>query len=665
MKNILIIDDNPNLLAYMEKKLREAGHEVVTESNALSAIQKLVNYTPDIIFTDYFLPTINGDILCRIIRKMDHLKNTYLVLMSAAAKELQLDPSNVCANSLIAKGAFKDTVEHFFAAIADAEKPRKDQQAYGVMGIESIYPRQMTVELLEKYRHLQMVLDSMSEGIVEIHRGRIVYANPAAVAILDKQQDQLLAAYPSTLFDESERSKVESMLESGYNDSVIINWKGPVQFEDKILSVKKLPLQEDPDTMIILITDITERVHAENALRSYQNSLEALVEERTADLKRAGEKLHQAQKMEAIGTLAGGIAHDFNNILTALMGYGSLLQMGLDKDSPLRMYLDQILSSSEKAAQLTHGLLAFSRKQPITLKPMKLNNSIKSTEALLKRLLIEDIELRTNLTPDDTTIMGDATQIDQILFNLATNARDAMPKGGILTVETKRVELDREIEDVHGYGEPGTYALISISDNGIGMDSATREHVFDPFFTTKEVGKGTGLGLSTVYGIVRQHKGYIHVQSEPNMGTTIRIYLPAITVTMEKEEPVASPIIKGGGETVLIAEDNEGVRTLLRTILTKYGYTVIEALDGEDAIDKFNRHKKIDLLIIDTVMPKKNGRDVYDEIKKTYPQVKALFTSGYTKDVILDKGIKEEEFHFLQKPLAPDELLRKVRDVLD
>jgi PAS domain S-box-containing protein len=665
MKKILIIDDNPNLLAYMENKLREAGHEVVTEPNGLSAIQKLVDYAPDIIFTDYFLPTINGDILCRIIRKMDHLQNTHLVLMSAAAKELQLDLSSVCADSLIAKGAFKDTVEHFFSAIADAGKPRKDKQAHGVMGIESIFPRQMTVELLEKYHHLQMMLDSISEGIVEIYREQIVYVNPAAVTILGKQQDQLLAAYPSTLFDESERPKVESMLESEYSDSTIINWKGPAQLEDKILSIKKLLLQGDQDTMIILITDITERVRAEEALRSYQNHLEALVEERTADLRRAGEKLHRAQKMEAVGTLAGGIAHDFNNILTALMGYGALLQMNLDKDSPSRMYLDQILSSSEKAAQLTHGLLAFSRNQPIIVKPMKLNNSIKGTEALLKRLLIEDIELRTNLTPDDTTIMGDATQIDQILFNLATNARDAMPKGGILTIETKRVELDREIEDVHGYGEPGTYALISISDNGIGMDSATREHIFDPFFTTKEAGKGTGLGLSTVYGIVRQHKGYIHVRSEPNMGTTFHIYLPATTVTMEKEEPISSPIIRGGKETVLVAEDNEGVRTLLRTILTEYGYTIIEAVDGEDAVDKFNRHKKIDLLIIDTVMPKKNGRDVYDEIRKTYPHVKVLFTSGYTKDVILDKGIKEEEFHFLRKPLAPNELLRKVREVLD
>jgi signal transduction histidine kinase len=240
--------------------------------------------------------------------------------------------------------------------------------------------------------------------------------------------------------------------------------------------------------------------------------------------------------MEAIGTLAGGVAHDFNNILTALIGYGALLQMGLGKDNPLRMYADQILSSSEKAAQLTQSLLTFSRKQPITLKPVKLNDVILGTEKLLKRLLTEDIVLETRLTPEDTTILGDATQVDQILFNLVTNARDAMSKGGKLIVGTKRAEIDNEFLRAHGYGETGTYVLISVSDTGAGMDEETKEHVFDPFFTTKEVGKGTGLGLSTVYGIVKQHNGYINVYSELNMGTAFHIYLPAVAAAVEEKK---------------------------------------------------------------------------------------------------------------------------------
>ena len=224
-----------------------------------------------------------------------------------------------------------------------------------------------------------------------------------------------------------------------------------------------------------------------------------------------------------------------------------LLQMRLDKGDPLRHYVDQILSSSEKAAQLVQGLLAFSRKQPISLKPVRLNDILKGTEKLLKRLLTEDIELKTIFAPEDTTIMADATQIDQILFNLVTNARDAMPNGGRLFIETTRVELDRRFLEVHGYGEPGTYGLISISDTGIGMDEATQEHIFDPFFTTKELGKGTGLGLSTVYGIVKQHRGYINVYSEPGIGTTFRVYLPRRGKSAKKRGR-CRPRSKGAGK---------------------------------------------------------------------------------------------------------------------
>jgi len=399
--------------------------------------------------------------------------------------------------------------------------------------------------------------------------------------------------------------------------------------------------------MAIFAADVTERKQSEEE----RSKLQA--------------QLRQSQKMEAIGTLAGGIAHDFNNILTALVGYGALLQMGLGKDNPLKMYVDQILASSEKAAQLTQSLLTFSRKQPITLKPVKLNDIVRGTEKLLKRLLTEDIVLETRLTPGDTTILGDATQVDQILFNLVTNARDVMLRGGTLIIETKRARIDDEFIRSHGYGETGSYVVITVSDTGTGMDEDTKEHIFDPFFTTKEVGKGTGLGLSTVYGIVKQHNGYINVVSELSVGSTFYIYFPAMAAAVEQEEEAPSPEVEEGRETILVAEDNEAVRTLIRTILDKYGYTIIEAVDGEDAINKFYSHGEIDLLIIDSVMPKKNGREVYDEILRTHPRVKALFTSGYTRDIVLDKGIEEKNFHFISKPLSPNDLLRKVREVLD
>jgi len=376
-------------------------------------------------------------------------------------------------------------------------------------------------------------------------------------------------------------------------------------------------------------------------------------------------KFRQSQKMEAIGTLTGGIAHDFNNILTALIGYGSLLQMKMDKDDPLRVYVDQILTSSEKAANLTQSLLAFSRKQVMEFKPHSVKNIITAMEKLLKRLLTEDIELKVILADEDATIMADITQMDQVLMNLATNARDVMHQGGTLTIETKEVELDTVFTMSHGYGQEDTYVLISVSDTGCGMDKETKEKIFDPFFTTKDVGKGTGLGLSIVYGIIKQHNGYIDVQSEPDQGTTFYIYLPSVKTKTEEVKP-SLPAIQRGTETILLAEDNPAVRNLVKEVLTASGYSVIEVANGEDAIHAFAEQKDaVTLMILDVVMPKKNGKEVYEEIKKTCPDIKVLFMSGYTGDVVLDKGVHGDAANFISKPLLPDELLLKVREILD
>ncbi|HBL23116.1 MAG TPA: hypothetical protein DDZ40_03260 [Deltaproteobacteria bacterium] len=382
------------------------------------------------------------------------------------------------------------------------------------------------------------------------------------------------------------------------------------------------------------------------------------------ELRRLESHLRQAQKMESIGTLTGGVAHDFNNILSALMGYASLMQVKMDKDSPLRPYVDQVLSASRKAADLTRSLLAFSRQQPVTLAPLDMNTTIESTKKLLKRLLTEDIELRTSLAKEDTVVMADRSQIDQILFNLVTNARDSMPKGGTLIVKTGIADMDSRFTRAHGFGKPGRYVVITILDTGEGMDEATQGKIFDPFFTTKETGKGTGLGLAIVYSIVKQHEGYITVYSELNRGTAFRIYLPAVKARADHEENAIFPVTTGN-ETILIAEDNEEVRRFMREALSEYGYRIIEAIDGEDAINKFNLHGGIDLIIVDSVMPKKNGREVYEEIHRINPRIKVLFTSGYTKDIVLNKGIEDKEFDFIAKPLLLDELLRKIREVLD
>ncbi len=382
--------------------------------------------------------------------------------------------------------------------------------------------------------------------------------------------------------------------------------------------------------------------------------------------KKLEEQLLQAQKMEAVGQLAGGIAHDFNNILTAIIGYGNLLNTEIGKDDLLRTYALRILRSAERAANLTKGLLAFSRRQMISPKSVNLNEIIKGVERLLASLLGEDIELSVIPADKDLTIIADSSQIEQVLMNLATNSRDAMPDGGSLTIRTELVEFDNEFIKIHGYGRPGFYAFISVEDTGAGMDEETKERIFEPFFTTKEVGKGTGLGLSMAYGIIRQHDGYISVYSKPGKGTTFKIYLPLIKSTIEEEKPVAFPSIKRGTETVLIAEDDVEVRELTKKVLVGAGYKVLEAKDGTDALKVFIENKdKIHLLILDVIMPKKNGKEVYDEIKKERPDIKAVFMSGYNADVIHNKGILEEGLDFIPKPLLPDELLRKIREILD
>jgi len=383
------------------------------------------------------------------------------------------------------------------------------------------------------------------------------------------------------------------------------------------------------------------------------------------ELKLTHIQLLQAQKMEAVGQLAGGIAHDFNNILTAIIGFGTLLKME-EKDDLSRSYINHILTSAERAANLTRALLTFSRKQIISPKPVNLNEIIRRLEKLLSRLIGEDIELSVILTDKDLTAMADSSQIDQVLMNLATNAQDAMPEGGSLTIRTECVQLDYEFIKRHGFNKPGHYALLSIEDTGIGMDEKTREKIFEPFFTTKEIGKGTGLGLAMVYGIVKQHNGYINVYSEPDRGTIFKIYLPLIKSTVEEEKEAILPMTERGTETVLVAEDDAQVRELTREILTGFGYTVLEAKDGEEAIQVFYENReKIQLLILDVIMPKRNGKEVYDEIKTERPDMEAIFMSGYDANIIYKKNIVEERFDFIPKPILPDELLRKVRKVLD
>ncbi|HEX2965210.1 MAG TPA: PAS domain S-box protein [Syntrophorhabdaceae bacterium] len=379
-------------------------------------------------------------------------------------------------------------------------------------------------------------------------------------------------------------------------------------------------------------------------------------------------QLRQSQKMEAIGTLAGGIAHDFNNILTVITGFVHLLRDAVAKKMPVKSdYVDQIAAAAEKASRLTRSLLAVSRKQDISLDVQNLNKLVGETGQLLKRLLTEDIELYFSLSDSKPFIMADATQIDQILFNLVANARDAMSNsGGSIKIETDTVELDIHSMDMYGCDKPGKYALLSVSDNGVGMDRATTERIFEPFFTTKEVGKGTGLGLSTVYGIVAQHEGYISVFSEPNHGTTFRILFPVVYPETNAKAGSAPQLTQTGNETILVVDDDPGVRALISEVLKTSGYRTLQAGDGEEALRIFrSKANAIDLVILDVVMPRMNGKDASDKIKEINPATKILFISGYTRDIVLEKGSRDGSIDFMRKPLLPDMILTKVREVLE
>ncbi len=512
--------------------------------------------------------------------------------------------------------------------------------------------RQMEEALRESEKFIRSILESVDEEFIVIDREyKIVSANKAFLQQVRMPLEKVIGRHCYEISHQIHRPCHETGLDCSVKrtfdtgePSAALHVHQDDENNPSYVEVKSYPLKDgwgNTVSAIEIINNVTEK-------------------------KKLEEQLRHAQKMEAVGQLAGGIAHDFNNILTAIIGYGSLMKMKMDEGDPMRFNLQQILDTSERAASLTRGLLTFSRKQAISLRPVSLNVSIKNVEKLLRRLIGEDIDLKVDLSQEDQIILADSGQIEQILMNLATNARDAMPTGGSLTVSTGQIVFDQEFIRMHGEGKVGMYALIAVKDTGSGMDEKTKERIFEPFFTTKDTGKSTGLGLSIVYGIVKRHNGYIICDSEPGRGTTFKIYLPMIKSEIAKAEAAAPLALSGGAETILIAEDDASVRALMKEMLVRFGYSVIEAIDGEDAITRFMENRdRIRLLILDVIMPIKNGKEVFEEIRKIRPDVKVIFASGYMADILHKKGIPEKNQNFIAKPLTPTELLKKVRETLD
>ncbi len=508
-------------------------------------------------------------------------------------------------------------------------------------------------ELKQKEVFIRSILESVDEGFVVVGRDyRILSANKAycdqaGIAVenaIGKYCYEVSHRRTMPCSEGGEQCPVKHTFETGEHISFLhthYDEHGNPLFIDS----KSFPLRGaagDVSSVIEICVDITEKKKIEDQYR-------------------------HAQKMEAIGQLAGGVAHDFNNILSAIIGYGHLSLMKLTDDDPVRHYVDQILQSSERAAALTQSLLAFSRKQPVKKELFDVNKVIKDFEKFLHRLLREDIEMTIRYSLARPMIMADRGQIEQVVMNLVTNARDAMSGKGKLIIDTKVFAMDEAFMRFHGYGKVGDYAELSVTDTGIGMDEAVKKRIFEPFFTTKEMSKGTGLGLASVYGIVKAHDGFINVYSEPGKGSSFHIYLPLVHATDSTLEPLEQNRgqLTGGSETILVAEDDESLRNMTSIILRGMGYNVIEAEDGNKAVVRFIENSAaIRLVILDGIMPKMNGLEAYKEISALNPMIRCIFMSGYAGEVFARDSLPIGT-DFLPKPVKPSELLNKIREMLD
>lgn len=519
------------------------------------------------------------------------------------------------------------------------------------------------VYLFGNVEDLRSVLQHLNAGVVA-HAAdtRIRVCNPMACEILGLTMDQMIgvkAPDPQWMFLREDGSTmpldeypVSLVLQTrSVLKNLVVGVNRPAKGDVVWALCNGFPVMDDEGELqlaIITFTDITSLRQAEEE----REKLEA--------------QLRQALKMEAIGRLAGGVAHDFNNILTGITGYAELVLASLGEDHPQYGDVEEIHKSGKRAAELTSQLLSFARKQIIDPRVIQPNEILSQSEKMLRRIIGEDVELIFRPGKNLHNIRSDPGQIDQILVNLAVNARDAMTDGGKLIIETANVTLENEMNPMQDAPTSGDFVMLAISDDGTGMDAATREQIFEPFFSTKGTGEGTGLGLSTVYGIIKQNGGFIKVYSEPDRGTTFKIYFPPVAEAPEPDHRAYSSDDSGGSETILLVEDDAVVRELARKILAGHGYTVLEAGEGKEAELLSQRYSgTIHLLLSDVVMPDINGRELFDRLQVERPGLASLFMSGYTENAIAHHGVLDRDTHFIQKPFTVGSLARSVRQALD
>ncbi len=512
---------------------------------------------------------------------------------------------------------------------------------------KSYYPElQQRLADLERFRAL---LDQSNDAIflLQVPSGTFIDVNDFVARHLHYSPAELGRMSIYDLVEAAAAGEIRGIFSSGQpggatQETIITNLRGRNGDEIPVEMTVRLVLFAHTLYAVVVAREITER-------------------------KQLQAQLVQAQKMEAVGRLAGGVAHDFNNLLTAILGYGEMLFLDLPENDPRRLYAAEIINTAEHASALTRQLLAFSRKQLIQPRIINLNELVADMEKMLRRLLGEDLDLITLLDPTLGAVNADPSQMDQVIMNLAVNARDAMPRGGRLTIETENVFLDEAYAREHLEVAPGPYVMLTVSDTGSGMDAATQAHIFEPFFTTKEPGKGTGLGLSTVFGIVKQNGGHLWFNSEPGQGTTFRVYLPIVEEPAMPLHPAAATAASlQGSETILVAEDDELLRHVICQALGAYGYRVLEARHGQEAILVCGRHRgPIHLVLTDVVMPGMSGGELMERLSPLGRKMKVLFMSGYTEDTAALQSLLASGVPFLEKPFKMINLIKMVREVLD
>jgi PAS domain S-box-containing protein len=639
-KRSLVVDNAPVMLKWITNLLEKEGYHVLTGEDGLSALDILKTYRPDVIFTDLIMPNIDGEKLCHVIRKDPGLKNVFLVVFSATASEENVRLYQTEADFYIAKCRFDKMAKHIRKALDEVDRRASMIKTEPPIVLKDSFPRQITKELLNERKHFEIILNSMTEGILEITpRGRIVYSNPSAISLTGISEERLLASDLISLFHESDQERVESLLSTLNAHPGRVNGNPPLRLDGKEVTINLIPVPDDENrTAILLLNDVSER-------------------------KKMEAQLLQAQKMEAIGTLAGGIAHDFNNLLMVVQGNVSLMLLDIPASHPHYEMLKAIEKKVQSGSKLTAQLLDYARKGRYEVRPILLNQLVKETAETFGRTR-KNIVIHLDLRKDLHSLEADSGQMEQVLMNLLVNAADAMPGGGNLFLKTENV-THAEIKSDLYEAVPGNYVLLSVRDTGIGMDQKTMERIFDPFFTTKEMGRGTGLGLASVYGIIKGHNGYINVRSELGKGTTFLIYLPSSEGKVEEEARKSEEVLMGS-ETILLVDDEDYVLDVGEKILKMLGYKVLIADSGEKAIEAYKANQdQISLVILDLIMPRKGGEETFDALKEIHSEVRALLSSGYSMNgqtrEIMKKGCKG----FIQKPFSIKELSQKLREILD